>query len=131
MGNICLWEKFQRFQNPTSVAKKTENNRFRVPFHFATNRSTFDKFPPPPPLLHPTHTCACVFSCVCVCVCVCVHVCVHTCMRVRVCVCVYVCLYWCVSVCVCACVCRHIKGSYVRVFVEHPLMPNIFFGAER
>ena len=30
-----------------------ENNRFRVPIHFATNRFTFEKNSPPPPLLHP------------------------------------------------------------------------------
>jgi len=37
----------------TTPAKKLENNRFRVPSHFATICFTFEKFPPPPPLLHP------------------------------------------------------------------------------
>jgi len=35
------------------VPKKTENNCFRVPIHFATNRFTLKKSPPPPELLHP------------------------------------------------------------------------------
>ena len=42
-------------KNPTCDEKKTENNRFRVPTHFAINRFAFEKFPPPPPLLHPTY----------------------------------------------------------------------------
>jgi len=33
-----------------------ENNRFRVPIHFATDRFDFEKFPPPSPLLHPTYS---------------------------------------------------------------------------
>ena len=33
--------------------KKYQNNRFRVPIHFATNCFTFEKIPPPSPLLHP------------------------------------------------------------------------------
>ena len=35
------------------VEKKLENNGFRVPIHFATNRLDFENFPPLPPLLHP------------------------------------------------------------------------------
>ena len=50
---ISLRKQFLRFYNPTLAAKKPKNNRFRVPGHFATNRCTFEKFPPPPPLLHP------------------------------------------------------------------------------
>ena len=53
MGKICLGIKFLRLKNSTTCAKKTENNRFRVPIHFAINRFTFEKFPQPPPLLHP------------------------------------------------------------------------------
>jgi len=49
----ALGKKILRLKNPTSAAKKTENNRFRVPIHFATNRFTFGENPPPPPLLHP------------------------------------------------------------------------------
>ena len=33
--------------------ERPENNRFRVPINFATDRFTFEKFLPPPPLLHP------------------------------------------------------------------------------
>jgi len=40
--------------DPIREAKKPENNRFRVRIHFATNRFIFEKFPPPPPLLHRT-----------------------------------------------------------------------------
>ena len=36
--------------------KQPENNRSPVPNHFATNRFNFEKFPSPPPLLHPTGT---------------------------------------------------------------------------
>jgi len=51
---FALEKKVQRFWNPTSGAKNTEINRFRVSIHFATDRFTFEKFPPPPPLLHPS-----------------------------------------------------------------------------
>ena len=33
--------------------KYPQNKRFRVHIHLATNRFTFEKFLPPPPLLHP------------------------------------------------------------------------------
>jgi len=33
---------------------KLEKNRFCIPIHLETNRSTFDKFLPLPLLLHPT-----------------------------------------------------------------------------
>jgi len=52
MGKISL-----AFQNLTRIGKKLEtpkNNRFCVPIGFRTNRFTFEKFPPPPPLLHPS-----------------------------------------------------------------------------
>jgi len=50
------WEKVPTFLKSHTASKKLENNRFRIPkaTHFATNRFTFEKFPPPPPLLHPT-----------------------------------------------------------------------------
>ena len=51
--NIPFVKKFLCFWNHPTAAKKLENNRFRVPTHFAPNRFTFEKFPPPPPLLHP------------------------------------------------------------------------------
>jgi len=50
----CIQKKFLRFQNITYAAKKLENNRFRVPFHFATKCFLLEKFPPPSSLLHPT-----------------------------------------------------------------------------
>ena len=53
IGKICPGKKLLRFYNPTCTHKKTNYNRFRFPMHFATNRFTFEKFPPPPPLLHP------------------------------------------------------------------------------
>jgi len=34
-------------------SKKLDKNRSRIRIHFATNRFTFEKFQPPPPLLHP------------------------------------------------------------------------------
>jgi len=46
MSKICLGKKFW-------VVKKPENNCFRVPIQFATNRFTFEKNAPLPPLLHP------------------------------------------------------------------------------
>jgi len=57
MSKICLLKIFLAFWNPTSAAKTTDNNHFRVPIHFTTNRFTLEKFPPPPPLLHPTIQC--------------------------------------------------------------------------
>ena len=38
----------------TDFSPFLENKRFRVPIHFQANRFTFEKIPPPPPLLHPT-----------------------------------------------------------------------------
>jgi len=52
------WEKVLVFLKSHPCGQKLENNRFRVPIHFATNRFTFEKFPSPPPLLHPTFHCA-------------------------------------------------------------------------
>ena len=52
MSKICLGKNFWVSKIAPEV-KKTENNRFRVPIHFATNRFTFEKIPPTPPLLHP------------------------------------------------------------------------------
>jgi len=52
-SQIRLWQKLLRSKNSTHAAKKPENNSFHVPTHFATNRFTFEKFPPPSPLLHP------------------------------------------------------------------------------
>ena len=57
MGKICHGKKFLRLKNLTRAAKKPENNRFRVPIHFATNRFTSGKITPRPPLLHPTTCC--------------------------------------------------------------------------
>jgi len=51
------WEKVPAFLKYHPCLKKTGKkslNRFRVPTIFATNRFTFEKFPPPLPLLHPT-----------------------------------------------------------------------------
>ena len=48
--------KVPAFQTFHPCGKKPENNRSRVPIHFATNRFTCEKFPSPPPLLHPTGT---------------------------------------------------------------------------
>ena len=54
MYKICLGKQLWRFfLNHTRAVKKPENNRFHVPIHFATDRFTFGKIPPPPPLLHP------------------------------------------------------------------------------
>jgi len=41
VGKIYLGKKFLRFLNFNNGDKKTENNRFRVPIHFATNRFIF------------------------------------------------------------------------------------------
>jgi len=41
-------EKVPAFLKSHQWAKKREDNRFRVPIHFATDRFTFEKFPPPP-----------------------------------------------------------------------------------
>jgi len=48
------WENVTTFLKSHLYNKKTNYNRFCVSMHFATNRSTLEKFPPPPPLLHPT-----------------------------------------------------------------------------
>jgi len=48
------WQKIVAFLESHTCTRKLQNNRFRVPIHFATNRFTFEKFPPPPPLLHST-----------------------------------------------------------------------------
>jgi len=47
------WEKVLAFLKSHPCTKKPENNRFRVPIHFATNRFTFEKISPLHPLLHP------------------------------------------------------------------------------
>ena len=44
---IWLGKKFFR-----CTGQKPNYNSFRVPIHFAADRFTFEKFPPPPPLLH-------------------------------------------------------------------------------
>jgi len=46
-------EKVPAFLKARSRSKKSDNNRFRVPIHFATNRFTSEKFSPPPPLFYP------------------------------------------------------------------------------
>jgi len=50
------WEKVLGFlkSHLCSNFVKTQNNRFRVSNLSATNHFTFEKFPPPPPLLHPS-----------------------------------------------------------------------------
>jgi len=53
MDKICSGKKLLRFYYPTCTQKKPNYNRFCVPMHFAINRFTFEKFPPPPSLLHP------------------------------------------------------------------------------
>jgi len=52
MSEMCPGKKFWRFYNHTSAVKKLDHNRFSVLIHFATNRFTFEKIPPPPPLIH-------------------------------------------------------------------------------
>jgi len=51
MSKIWLWKKFLHFWN--LYRKKPENIRFCVSIFSATNRLTFEKIPPSPPLLHP------------------------------------------------------------------------------
>jgi len=55
-----FYEKVPAFlKSHTGGAKKKhkhEKNGFSVTLHFRTNRFTFEKFPPPPPLLHPTNS---------------------------------------------------------------------------
>jgi len=46
-------EKVLAFLKSLPCSKKLKNNRFRVPIQFATIRFSFEKFLPPPPLLHP------------------------------------------------------------------------------
>jgi len=62
-GQICIFafmsqiypgKKFWRFWNHTCAVKNLDNNRFSFHIRFATNRFTFEKIPPPPPLLHPS-----------------------------------------------------------------------------
>ena len=40
------WEKVLAFLKSPVVPKKPENNRFRFPIRFATNRFTFENIPP-------------------------------------------------------------------------------------
>jgi len=47
------WEKVPTFLKSHLYRQNPNYNYFRVPIHFALNRFTFEKFPPPPPLLHP------------------------------------------------------------------------------
>jgi len=54
------WETVLAFLKLHPCGQKTglrglgfRNNRVRVPIHFANNHFTFEKFPPPPLLLHP------------------------------------------------------------------------------
>ena len=56
MGKICPEKKLLHFYNPTCTHQKSKYKRLCVPIHFVTNRFTFEKFPPPPPLLHPTYS---------------------------------------------------------------------------
>ena len=52
------------FLLPPCTGKNPNHNCFRVPIHFAANRFTFERFPPPPPLLHPNeyiNTCTYLF----------------------------------------------------------------------
>ena len=53
IGSNMPWEKVPAFLRSHPCATKPENNRLCVPLHLATNRFTFEKFLPPPPLLHP------------------------------------------------------------------------------
>ena len=56
MRKIWLGKKVLLFHNLSCTGKNPNHNCFRVPIHFAANRFTFEKFPPPPPLLHPIYT---------------------------------------------------------------------------
>ena len=57
------WEKVPTLLKSPLYRQKPNNNCFRVPIHFAANRFTFEKFPPPPPLLHPNMYCTTKGSC--------------------------------------------------------------------
>jgi len=48
-----LWVKYALGKSSCG-SKIAENNRFCVPIHFESNRFSFEKFPPQPPLLQPT-----------------------------------------------------------------------------
>ena len=50
---IWLGIEFLRVYHPTCTGKKPSNTCFLVLIHFAANRFTVEKFPPPPPFLHP------------------------------------------------------------------------------
>jgi len=50
LASLFLRYKTQSGRNPPQIP---------LHIHFATNRFTFEKFPPPPPLLHPTY---CIYS---------------------------------------------------------------------
>ena len=63
MGKMCFGKISCVLKIPAVPQKKTENNRFRVPIHFATNRFFFETILPPPQLLHPT-TCLCTHTCI-------------------------------------------------------------------
>jgi len=56
VGKTCL-KKSSCVSKITQRNQKPENNCFHVPIYFATSCFTFEKFPPPPPLLHPIHQC--------------------------------------------------------------------------
>jgi len=90
-GQVCIhtwiywqnmrWEKFPAFLKSHQWCPKTENNHFRVPTHFANNRFTFEKFPPPPPLLHRImniHMYICVYVHICISLNMCLHISIHT-----------------------------------------------------
>jgi len=47
------WKKVPAFLKSHPWYQKPENNRFCVPIHVATKDFAFEKFPPPPSLLHP------------------------------------------------------------------------------
>jgi len=48
------WKKSSYVSKIPPVGKTPNYNCFRVPIHFAANCFTFEKIPPPPPLLQPT-----------------------------------------------------------------------------
>ena len=51
--SLVPWEKVTAFLTAHTGSQNFENNRLCVPIHFKTNCFIFEKFPPPPPLLHP------------------------------------------------------------------------------
>jgi hypothetical protein len=78
-GLNLFWEKFPALlKSHTRLLKKQENpenNRFRLPTHFQTNRFTLDKFPPPPPLLHPNIYLYITYTYIYICVYI--YICIH------------------------------------------------------